>query len=54
MAAYDYDREVSEIEVVDDHIHMMLKAEPREIPSHIRQVILHFTSKCKKQDLPPF
>ena len=31
-AAYDYDMEVSEIEVAPDHIHMMLKGEPRMSP----------------------
>lgn len=37
--AYDYDMEVSEIEVVEDHIHMMPTAEPKESPSHIMRVI---------------
>ena len=43
--AYDYDMEVSEIEVVDDHIHMMLKAEPKESPSHIMQVIKSISAR---------
>lgn len=43
--AYDYDMEVSEIEVVEDHIHMMLKAEPRESPSHIMQVIKSISAR---------
>ena len=43
--AYDYDMEVSEIEVVEDHIHMMLMAEPRESPSHIMQVIKSISAR---------
>lgn len=43
--AYDYEMEVSEIEVVEDHIHMMLKSEPRESPSHIMQVIKSISAR---------
>ena len=43
--AYDYDMEVSEIEVVEDHIHMMLKAEPRESPAHIMQVVKSISAR---------
>ena len=43
--AYDYDMEMSEIEVVDDHIHMMLQAEPKESPSHIMQVIKSISAR---------
>ena len=44
-AAYDYDMEVSEIEVVEDHIHMMLKAEPRMSPGSIMQVIKSISAR---------
>ena len=43
--AYDYEMEVSEIEVVEDHIHMMLKACPKESPSHIMQVIKSISAR---------
>jgi len=44
-SAYDYDMEVTEIEVVDDHIHMMLMAEPRENPSEIMRVIKSISAR---------
>jgi len=37
--AYDYEMEVEEIEILKDHIHMMLKAEPKMSPSRIMQII---------------
>ena len=43
--AYDYDMEVSEIEIMEDHIHMMLKAEPRESPAHIMQVLKSISAR---------
>lgn len=39
QAAYNYDMEVTEIEIPKDHIHMMLKALPRHSPSEIMQKI---------------
>ena len=43
--AYDYEMEVAEIEVVEDHIHMMLMAEPRESPASIMQVIKSISAR---------
>src|SRR3989338_3649869 len=43
--AYDHDMEVSEIEIMEDHIHMMLKAEPRESPAHIMQVLKSISAR---------
>jgi len=37
--AYDYDMEVEEIEIPEDHIHMMIKAEPKMSPSRIMQIV---------------
>ena len=37
--AYDYEMEVDEIEIPEDHVHMVLKAEPRMSPSRIMQII---------------
>ena len=39
QTAYNYDMEVTEIEIPTDHIHMMLKALPRHSPSDIMQKI---------------
>ena len=39
QTAYNYDMEVTEIEIPNDHIHMMLKALPRHSPSDIMQII---------------
>jgi putative transposase len=44
-AAYDYEMEVSEIEIPDDHIHMMLKAEPKMSPSKIMQIIKSISAR---------
>ena len=37
--AYDYEMEVSEIEIPEDHIHMLLISEPKISPSKIMQII---------------
>lgn len=39
QAAYNYNMEVTEIEIPPDHIHMMLKAQPKHSPSKIMQII---------------
>jgi putative transposase len=39
QTAYNYDMEVTELEIPPDHIHMMLKALPRHSPSDIMQTI---------------
>ena len=36
---YDHDMEIEEIEIPDDHIHLLVKAEPKMSPSWIMQVI---------------
>ena len=36
---YDYDIEVVELEIPVDHIHMLVRAEPRDSPSEIMQKI---------------
>ncbi len=37
--AFDYEMEVEELEIPKDHIHMMLKAEPKMSPARIMQII---------------
>ena len=44
-AAYDYEMEVSEIEIPEDHIHMMLTAEPKMSPSRIMQIIKSISAR---------
>ena len=44
-AAYDYDMEVEEIEVPEDHIHMMIRAEPKESPASIMQKIKSISAR---------
>ena len=39
QTAYNYNMEVTEIEIPLDHIHMMIKALPRYSPSRIMQII---------------
>mgnify|MGYP001574451704 CR=1 FL=1 len=44
-AAYDYDMKVEEIEVPEDHVHMVIKAEPRMSPSEIMRVIKSISAR---------
>lgn len=39
QTAYNYNMEVTELEIPPDHIHMMIKALPRHSPSKIMQII---------------
>ena len=43
--AYDYEMEVEEIEIPEDHIHMMLKSEPKMSPSRIMQIIKSISAR---------
>ena len=43
--AYDYDMKVEEIEVPEDHVHMVIKAEPRMSPSEIMRTIKSITAR---------
>ena len=44
-AAYDYDMKVEEIEIPDDHVHMVIKAEPKMSPSEIMRVIKSISAR---------
>ena len=44
-AAYDYDMKVEEIEVPEDHVHMVIKAEPRMSPSEIMRIIKSISAR---------
>lgn len=43
--AYDYEMEVSEIEIPKDHIHMILTSEPKMSPSKIMQIIKSISAR---------
>lgn len=43
--AYDYDIELVELEVPDDHIHMVVKTEPNISPSYVMQVIKSISAR---------
>jgi len=36
---YDYDFDIQELENPEDHIHMIIKGEPKTAPSHVMRVI---------------
>ncbi len=38
-AGFDYDIDLVELEIPEDHIHMVVRSEPKISPSHIMQVI---------------
>lgn len=42
---YDYDIDIKELEVPVDHIHMIVKSEPKISPSYIMQVIKSITAR---------
>ena len=44
-ASHDYEMEVQEIEVVVDHIHMMISARPSISPSKIMQIIKSISAR---------
>ena len=43
--AYDYDMKVEEIEAPEDHIHMLISAEPKRSPSEIIQIIKSISAR---------
>jgi putative transposase len=42
---YDYDIEIVELEVPVDHIHMVVRAEPKIAPSYVMQVIKNISAR---------
>ena len=43
--AYDYDIDIVELEVPTDHIHMVIRAEPKTSPSDVMQVIKSISAR---------
>lgn len=42
---YDYDIDIVELEIPEDHIHMVVRSEPKESPSNIMQVIKSISAR---------
>ena len=42
---YDYDIEIVELEIPEDHIHMVVRSEPKQSPSNIMQVIKSISAR---------
>jgi putative transposase len=42
---YDYDFDIQELEIFDDHIHMVIRGEPKLAPSHVMQVIKSISAR---------
>jgi len=42
---FDYDIDIVELEIPEDHIHMVVRSEPKMSPSHIMQVIKSITAR---------
>lgn len=44
-AAYDYEIEVVELEIPADHIHMVVRGEPKVAPSDVMQIIKSISAR---------
>ena len=42
---YDYNIEIVELEIPEDHIHMVVKSEPKISPSYIMQIIKSISAR---------
>jgi putative transposase len=42
---YDYDFDIQELKIPEDHIHMVVKGEPKTTPSHVMQVIKSISAR---------
>ncbi len=50
--AVEYDLEISEVEVLDDHLHLCLAAPPRLAPARVVQIIKSVSTKYLFQKYP--
>tara|TARA_R110000868_G_scaffold8038_1_gene41643 strand:+ start:3037 stop:3267 length:231 start_codon:yes stop_codon:yes gene_type:complete len=41
----DYDFDIQELEIPENHIHMVVKGEPKVAPSHVMQVIKSISAR---------
>ena len=42
---YDYDIDIVELEIPEDHIHMVVRSVPKQSPSNVMQVIKSITAR---------
>ncbi len=42
---YDYDIDIVELEIAEDHIHMVVRGEPKKSPSDVMQVIKSISAR---------
>ncbi len=42
---YDYDIDIVELEIPEDHIHMVIRSIPRQSPSSVMQIIKSITAR---------
>jgi putative transposase len=42
---YDYDFDIQELEIPEDHIHMVIKGEPKIAPSYVMQVVKSISAR---------
>ena len=42
---YDYDIDIQELEIPEDHIHMVIKGEPKIAPSDVMQVVKNISAR---------
>ncbi|MGL1959587.1 MAG: IS200/IS605 family transposase [Colwellia sp.] len=42
---YDYDIDIVELEIPEDHIHMVIRSVPKQSPSYVMQVIKSITAR---------
>ncbi len=44
-AGYDYGIEIVELEIPEDHIHMVVRSKPKQSPSKIMQIIKSISAR---------
>lgn len=42
---YDYDIDIVELEIPEDHIHMVIRGIPKQLPSDVMQIIKSITAR---------
>ena len=50
--AFQYDMEIGELEVMSDHVHLMLCAPPRMAPAHAVQILKSLSTKTLLEEFP--
>tara|TARA_R110002050_G_scaffold271009_6_gene414162 strand:+ start:1063 stop:1383 length:321 start_codon:yes stop_codon:yes gene_type:complete len=45
MIRYDYDIEIVELEIPEDHIHIVIRSIPKQSPSDVMQIIKSITAR---------